>query len=153
MLRNQQLAKQKQNNSITDLAEARLEYSKQCFRINTLDSEINTLGDMIVSLSDNSKVLETKIRQENEYAQRASAVIKEQARKELSDSTKSSDQDEAQKNLSEQLEKNRISILSKIDQMNNMNQKLKKDYVPVSVINNLTESVKEVEVIDATTIC
>ena len=58
----------------------------------------------------------------------------------------SSEKEEAEKRLSEQLEKNRILIVAKLDEMNQLNQKLKKDYVPVSVINNLSQSIKEVEV-------
>lgn len=68
-------------------------------------------------------------------------------RKDLSITSNTTDSSsQIKKNLSEQLEKNRLLILNKIDQMNNINQKLKNDYVPVTVINNLTQSIKEVEV-------
>lgn len=70
-----------------------------------------------------------------------------EGRKSLSESSAgSSEKEEAEKRLSEQLEKNRIQIVTKLDELNQLNQTLKKDYVPISVINNLSQSIKEVEV-------
>lgn len=80
LLRNQQKAKQKRNNSITDLAEARVEYSKQTARISTLDSEIDALEDMIVNITKENKQINEKIQSENEFLEKMNNESKEQSK-------------------------------------------------------------------------
>jgi hypothetical protein len=80
LLRNQQQAKQKRNNSINELSEARIEYSKQCARINTLDNEIESLANMIDDLGQSSKELEEKVQSEIEFDNKINAILKEQSK-------------------------------------------------------------------------
>ena len=80
MLRNQQQAKQKRNNSINELSDARIEYSKQCSRINTLDNDIESLANMIDDMSQNNKDLEEKIHVEVEFDNKINAILKEQSK-------------------------------------------------------------------------
>ena len=77
LLRNQQLAKQKDNNSIADLADARIEYSKQCTRINFLDNEINSLNEKIISSNLSNKDLNLKIKIQHEIEQQTNANLSE----------------------------------------------------------------------------
>jgi len=77
LLRNQQLAKQKDNNSIAYLADARIEYSKQCTRINVLDNEINSLNEKIISSNLSNKDLNLKIKIQHEIEQQTNANLNE----------------------------------------------------------------------------
>lgn len=79
LLRNQQKAKQKRNNSITDLAEARVEYSKQTTRISTLDNEIATLENMIENLIKDNKQLDENVKAEFEFQEKMNTASKEQS--------------------------------------------------------------------------
>ena len=49
--------------------------------------------------------------------------------------------------MGEKIEATKSSFLDKLIILNKLNEKLKKDYVPLIVINNLNQSIKDVEVI------
>lgn len=48
--------------------------------------------------------------------------------------------------IGEKIEATKSSIVEKLNYLNNLNEKLKNDYVPLVVINNLNQSIKDVEV-------
>ena len=48
--------------------------------------------------------------------------------------------------IGEKIEATKSSIVEKLNYLNNLNAKLKNDYVPLVVINNLNQSIKDVEV-------
>jgi hypothetical protein len=77
LLRNQQLTKQKCNNSITDLSDIRIEYSNQYTRINVLDNEINSLNENIKNFYFSNSDLNSKIKIQVEFIQKANANLTE----------------------------------------------------------------------------
>lgn len=77
LLRNQQLTKQKSNNSITDLSDIRIEYSNQYTRINVLDNEINSLNENIKNFYFSNSDLNSKIKIQVEFIQKANANLTE----------------------------------------------------------------------------
>ena len=48
--------------------------------------------------------------------------------------------------ISEDLEYTKLAICTKINDLNSINKTLKAEYVPMPVINNLNQSIKDVEV-------
>lgn len=48
--------------------------------------------------------------------------------------------------MGEKIEATKMSIINKLHNLQNLNNKLKTDYVPTIVINNLNQSIKDVEV-------
>ena len=80
LLRNQQQAKKKRNNSISDLADARIEYAKQCARISTLDNEIESLVNTIDQLTENNSELNEKIQTEIELDNKTNAILNEKCK-------------------------------------------------------------------------
>lgn len=77
LLRNQQLTKQNSNNSFTDLSDIRIEYSNQYTRINVLDNEINSLNEKIKNFYFSNSDLNSKIKIQVEFKQKANANLTE----------------------------------------------------------------------------
>jgi hypothetical protein len=77
LLRNQQLTKQNSNNSFTDLSDIRIEYSNQYTRINALDNEINSLNEKIKNFYFSNSDLNSKIKIQVEFKQKANANLTE----------------------------------------------------------------------------
>jgi hypothetical protein len=122
-----------------------------------LDKEIEYIESLMKNCKKSNEDLEEKIKLEtanlkilmktnNENQQSTIAQIK-------SDASPSKKEEENLNNLlnaSDTLEIKTNSIKDKIvenlEKINNINQKLKNDFVPYVVINNLNQSIKDVEV-------
>ena len=77
LLRNQQLSKQNTNTSFTDFSDIRIEYSNQYTRINFLDNEINSLNEKIKNFYFSNSDLNSKIKIQVEFKQKATANLTE----------------------------------------------------------------------------
>ena len=49
-------------------------------------------------------------------------------------------------NIGDRIEKTKGSILSRLKDINDLNEQLKKDYVPLTVMNNLNQTIKDIDV-------
>lgn len=148
------LLRNQQKNNRMHLLEENDSLIQSKTRIEELDKEIKHIENLMKSCKLSNEDLEERIKLEtanlkilkenNENQQEAIIQIKSEA------SSKKNEEENMMINASDTLEKRTNSIkdniIQNLEKINSINQKLKNDFVPYVVINNLNQSIKDVEV-------
>ena len=148
------LLRNQQKNNRMHLLEENDSLIQSKTRIEELDKEIKHIDSLMKSCKLSNEYLEERIKLEtanlkifkenNENQQEAIIQIKSEA------SSKKNEEENMMINASDTLEKRtnliKDNIIQNLEKINSINQKLKNDFVPYVVINNLNQSIKDVEV-------
>ncbi|RNA38582.1 hypothetical protein BpHYR1_048426 [Brachionus plicatilis] len=111
-------------------------------QIQQLDAELESIQDGIKKYSDYNDQLEKRIKLEEDFY---NEKIQDHIEARPLDTNKSK-QIIKKPSKCEKIEYTKESILKKLDDLKNLSQKLKSDFVPSVVITNLNQTIKDIEI-------